>query len=158
MTITYLKRDDQFLLVCVLIITAENYLSPSTKNVEFGGLVLAITKCQLVSGFYLGLLYLWFVMIAKILTGKKFKEEYVYYFCQNLYVSYCKYKDRKATEKATLAQMNRLGNIRQKLENVIKSYSIFVSTAPVIILTFFVWIKYNGFFRTFSAIYEFIFS
>ncbi len=63
------KTRRSILIVCLLIIAAEKYLSASTERIDFGGLVLEITKPEFVTGLFIGLLYLWIVMIAQFTTG-----------------------------------------------------------------------------------------
>ena len=63
------KTRRSILIVCVLIIATEKHLSASTESIDFWGLVLEITKPEFVTGLYIGLLYLWSVMIAQFVTG-----------------------------------------------------------------------------------------
>ncbi len=96
-------------------------------------------------------------MIAQILTGPKFKEGHLHDYCKNLGVFFRQYKARKFLDNITFSEFFGLKkNHIKKFVWGTKSYSIIVFTAPAIILTLFVWGKYNGFFRAFSAIYEFI--
>lgn len=149
----------------MLIITGENYLSSSTTSLGLGGLTLEVTKSEIVSGLCVGLLYLWLVAIAQIATGpaipllQRWTRSRQNEIDEAFNGGFPDDEDQRDSSEQYEAENQALTKVKSQDAAIrfgISSFSSIVFIAPSMILTIFVWIKYDGLVRVFSALTEII--
>lgn len=153
------KTRRSILIVCVLVIALERYLTASTSNIGFGGLNIEITKPQIIDGLSIGLLYLWTVFIAQLAVGPfsdwiKRREKLKEGGLREEYNSYGSSDEEPRQNEAIIIEIacEELRNETRRYEGAIQWYSMTIFMIPPLLLSAFVWIKYDGFCRSFSAI------
>lgn len=165
------KTRRSILIVCVLIFAGERYLSSTMSGIDFGGLKFDVTKDQIIDGFCIGLLYLWFVAIAQFAVGQgkarvvkweereqeRISKDFAptdnnsYHPQRSSKVEY--FKDNPEAKFSKLVK-----NIAKRRFRAFDTYSTLIFTAPSILLTELVWLKYDGFFRGFAALSDIFFN
>ncbi len=161
------KTRRSILLVCVSIIAAENYIPANTENVFFEGFALEISKYQLVDGLCIGLLYLWFVLFAQLAmsSGWKAVDSWKDKTRHLIHVAFTppdptidpNYEERMRDDPAH-QKFKRVDRYTKILRLTLKSYWTVMLCAPVILLTGFVWMQYNGLFRVLSAVVTLVYG
>ena len=155
------KTRRSILLVCVSIIAAENYIPANTENVFFEEFALEISKYQLVDGLCIGLLYLWFVLFAQLAmsSGRKAIDSWKNKARYLIHVAFSppdptidpNYEESMSGNPMH-QEFKRVDRYTKTLHLTLKSYWTVILYAPVILLTGFVWMQYNGLFRVLSAV------
>lgn len=156
------KTRRSILIICILIIAAENYLSPISSGINFGGLTLSITKTEIIGSLCLGLSYLWIVVLAQLLNGPileitKKRRVRVYSEISEAFTdprdnaykiqaeeSHNNDPEVQATEMAT-SKFNFYFRI-------FESYSQFIFWVPMLLLSIIIIFKHDGFWKAVSTI------
>ena len=134
------KTRRSILIFCIAIITAEQYLSPSTSQFGFGGLLLNVTKKQIIDGMCVVLLYLWCV-----------------YALQLIYTtSTVKFVTSAGTSVENKISKHIRALVKKVPDWMPEIFNLFISAALPILLTLFVWCKYDGLFRSLGALRKII--